>query len=107
ISTVTLVGSRRMLSRLTSSGRSWSSSSTRNAPVELIWARNSRESASVRELDDGREVVAHPVVGAGGEDNRLGVRVPADRGEDGLLRNRTVQAVLGVDRGIEINRVAA
>src|SRR2546427_423910 len=61
----------------------------------------------VRGLDDGREVVAQPVVGAGGENDRLGVRVPADRGKDGLLRNRTVQAVLGVDRGIEINRVAA
>ena len=61
----------------------------------------------VRRLDDGREVVAQPVVGAGGENDRLGVRVPADRGKDGLFRHRTVQAVLGVDRGIEIDRMAA
>ena len=48
------------------------------------------DAALVRRLDDGRQVVAQPIVGAGSEDERLRVGVLADRLEKRLLRHGPV-----------------
>ena len=51
------------------------------------------DALGVRRLDDRRQVVAQAVVGARGEDQRLGVRVRLDRLEERLLRHRAEDAV--------------
>ena len=61
----------------------------------------------MRRLDDRLQVVAQPIVGARGEDERLRVRVAADRLQQRLLRHRAVQPVLAVERGVEVDRVRA
>ena len=61
----------------------------------------------VRRLDDRREVVAQPVVGARGQDQGLRIRVFANRIEKRLLGHGPVQAVLAVERRVEIDRVRA
>jgi len=61
----------------------------------------------VRRLDDRREVVAQAIVGAGGEDQRLSIGVLVDFLQQQLLRHRAVEAVLAVERRVEIDRVRA
>jgi len=61
----------------------------------------------MRRLDDRREVVAQAVVGAGGEDQRLRVRMFFDRVQQGLFRHRAVEPVLAVERRVEVDRVRA
>ena len=61
----------------------------------------------VRRLDDRREIVTQPVVGAGSQYQRLGVRVFLDGAHDRFLRDRAEDAVALVERRVEIDRMRA
>ena len=64
---------------------------------------NDLDAMGVCALDDGSQVVAHPVIGAACEQQRPGVRVFLDRGENALPGNRPVQAVAHPQRRGKVN----
>ena len=65
------------------------------------------DARGVRRLDDGLELVAQAVVGARGEDQHARIRMLRDGGQHRGARHRAEQAVLAVDRRVEVDRLRA
>ncbi len=61
----------------------------------------------MRGVDDRRQVVAQPVVGARGEDQRLRIGMRLDGLEQRLLGHRAEQAVGAVHRAVQVHRQRA
>ena len=65
------------------------------------------DAALVRRLDDGRQVVAQPIVGAGSEDERLRVGVLGIASKSAFFGTGPYRPIFLVERRVEVNRVRA